>query len=92
MKQKLALIIALLSDPPILFLDEPTSNLDSHARREFNYVLERLKATGKTIVFCTHRSTEVRKSADRVIILKEGAIKAQGTPGEVSVYLARRPV
>jgi len=90
MKQKLALIIALLSDPPLLFLDEPTSNLDAHTRREFNRVLDQLKAAGKTLVFCTHRASEVRKSADRVIILEGGVIKAEGRPESVRPYLARR--
>lgn len=90
MKQKLALIIALLSNPPILFLDEPTSNLDAHTRREFNHALDRLKAAGKTLVFCTHRASEVRKSADRVIVLEGGVIKAQGRPESVRSYLVRR--
>lgn len=90
MKQKLALIIALLSDPPLLFLDEPTSNLDARARREFNSVLDLLKASGKTLVFCTHRASEVRKSADRVIILEGGVIKVEGRPESVGPYLARR--
>ncbi len=90
MKQKLALIIALLSDPPLLFLDEPTSNLDAHTRREFNLVLDRLKTAGKTLVFCTHRASEVRKSADRVIVLEGGVIKAQGVPESVRHYLAKR--
>lgn len=90
MKQKLALIIALLSDPPLLFLDEPTSNLDAHTRREFNSVLERLKAAGKTLVFCTHRASEVRKSADRVLVLEAGVAKAEGSPASVRSYLVRR--
>lgn len=90
MKQKLALIIALLSDPPILFLDEPTSNLDAHTRREFGLVLGRLKAAGKTLLFCTHRASEVRKNADRVIVLEAGVIRAQGTPESVRHHLARR--
>ncbi|MBI2095922.1 MAG: nitrous oxide reductase family maturation protein NosD [Candidatus Omnitrophica bacterium] len=90
MKQKLALIIALLSDPPLLFLDEPTSNLDAHTRREFHRGLERLKAAGKTLVFCTHRAVEVQKSADRVIVLEGGVLKAEGRPESVGAYLARR--
>ncbi len=90
MKQKLALIIALLSDPPLLFLDEPTSSLDAHTRREFTLVLERLKAAGKTLLFCTHRASEVRKNADRVIVLENGVVKAEGTPEAVQSYLARR--
>lgn len=90
MKQKLALIIALLSDPPLFFLDEPTSNLDAHTRREFNLAVSRLKSANKTLVFCTHRASEVRKNADRVIILEHGVIKTEGRPESVRPYLARR--
>ena len=70
------LVIALLSDPPILFLDEPTSNLDVDTRDEFEMVLERLKKAGKTLIFCSHRSSEVQKIADRVVVLEEG-VKVQ---------------
>jgi nitrous oxidase accessory protein len=90
MKQKLALIIALLSDPPLLFLDEPTSSLDARTRHEFNLVLDRLKGAGKTLVFCTHRASEVRKTADRVIVLDGGVIKAEGRPESVRPHLSRR--
>ncbi|MBI3317178.1 MAG: ABC transporter ATP-binding protein [Candidatus Omnitrophica bacterium] len=90
MKQKLALIIALLSDPPLFFLDEPTSNLDAHTRHEFNLALDRLRLAGKTLVFCTHRASEVRKNADRVLILENGVIKAEGQPDSVRPHLARR--
>ncbi len=82
MKQKLALVLALLSDPPVLFLDEPMSNLDLAARREFGRSLERLKAAGKTLLFCSHRHSEVRKIADRVIVLEAGRhTEIAGTPG-----------
>jgi nitrous oxidase accessory protein len=80
MKQKLALVVALLADPPVLLLDEPTSNLDARTRGEFTDLLERLKATGKTMLFCTHRQTEVWKLADRVIVLKNGRKVVDGPP------------
>jgi ABC-type multidrug transport system ATPase subunit len=88
MKQKLALVVALLADPPILLLDEPTSNLDPRSRREFGALLQRLKATGKTLLFCTHRSGEVRRLADRVIVLEHGAKIAEGPPDSVRPYLS----
>ncbi|CUU36935.1 nitrous oxide reductase family maturation protein NosD [Armatimonadetes bacterium DC] len=72
LKQKLALALALLSDPPILLLDEPTAHLDTAARAEWLELLRRLKAEGKTLVFCTHQFAEVRALADRVIVLEYG--------------------
>jgi ABC-type multidrug transport system ATPase subunit len=83
MKQKLALVVALLADPPVLLLDEPTSNLDARTRAEFGVLLERLKATGKTMLFCTHRPSEVWKLADRVIVLKRGRKLVEGPPEQV---------
>jgi nitrous oxidase accessory protein len=87
MKQKLALVIALLSDPPVLLLDEPTSNLDAHTRGEFAALLAGLKAAGKTMLFCTHRQSEVWKLADRVLVLQRGHKIAEGTPEQVREYL-----
>jgi nitrous oxidase accessory protein len=87
MKQKLALVIALLADPPVLLLDEPTSNLDAQARREFSDLLERLKAAGKTLLFCTHRPSEVWRLADRVIVLERGRKIAEGPPERVRQHL-----
>ena len=80
MKQKLVLVIALLSDPSILFLDEPTSNLDVEAREVFNTALERLKKAGKTLIFCSHQTSEVQKIADRVVVLEAGVQKSDGHP------------
>ncbi len=80
MKQKLALVIALLSDPPILLLDEPTSNLDTKSRLEFSAALETLKRAGKTLIFCSHRISEVRRIADRVLELCGGKKIAETRP------------
>jgi nitrous oxidase accessory protein len=87
MKQKVALVIALLSDPPILLLDEPTSNLDAETRREFCGLLERLKAAGKTLLYCTHRPSEVWRLADRVIVLARGRLVTDGPPESVREHL-----
>jgi ABC-type multidrug transport system ATPase subunit len=87
MRQKLALIVALLSDPPVLLLDEPTSNLDARTRREFSELLVHLKAAGKTLLFCTHRPSEVWKLADRVIVLERGRKVAEGPPAQIREYL-----
>lgn len=80
MKQKLALVIALLSDPPILFLDESTSNLDLRVRHEFMSFLSQIKKSGKTILLCSHHVTEVWKLADRVVALQNGRKIEEGSP------------
>lgn len=74
MKQRLALAVALLADPPILLLDEPTANLDAAGRRAFFELLKSLKAAGKAILFTTHRADEVDLLADRVIVLERGRV------------------
>ena len=89
MKQRLALAIALLSDPPILLLDEPTSNLDVHTRHEFWAALEALKKVGKTLIFCTHRLDEIFRLADRVIVMDRGKKVAEGPPTHLDGYLSR---
>jgi nitrous oxidase accessory protein len=88
MRQKLALVVALLADPPVLLLDEPTSNLDARTRREFAGLLQRLKAAGKTLLFCTHRPSEVWALADRVVVLEWGRKVAEGPPEEVRRHLS----
>lgn len=83
MKQRLALAIALLADPPILILDEPTANLDVRARDEFLLLLKELKQSGKTLVFSSHRQEEVKELADRVLIIENGEIVADCLPEEL---------
>lgn len=83
MKQRLALAVALLSDPPLLLLDEPTSNLDTTARQTFLALLLDLKRAGKTILFTTHRPEEVVQLADRLIILERGRVKFDGEPARL---------
>jgi len=78
MKQRLALAVALLADPPLLLLDEPTSNLDVAARRSFLDLLRHLKQAGKTLRYSTHRSEEVAALADRVIVLEHGRVISDG--------------
>lgn len=83
MKQRLALGIALLSDPPLIVLDEPTSNLDAAGRGEVVETLQRLKSAGKTLVFASHRPDEVISLADRVMVLEQGRIQRDTTPAEL---------
>ena len=79
-KQRLALAVALVADPPLLLLDEPSSNLDAAARRELIDLLAELKAEGKTLVFSSHRPEEVARLADRVLHLDAGRLVADLPP------------
>lgn len=92
MKQRLALAVALLGDPPILLLDEPTANLDVRSRREFFDLLLELKAAGKTVLFSSHRFDEVVHVADRVLVLESGVLVADGSPTELAASLDGRLV
>ncbi len=75
MKQRLALAIALLSDPPLLMLDEPTSNFDTAARGDFMELLRQQKERGKTLLFTSHRLEEVEILATWILVLEEGKLK-----------------
>lgn len=84
MKQRLALAIALLADPPLLILDEPTSNLDTTARHDFVKLLLAQKARGKTLLFTSHRLEEIELLAERVFVLERGRLKLTcDTPAEL---------
>lgn len=87
MKQKLALTLALLGDPPILLLDEPTANLDARSQSELIATLVELKHQGRTIVFTSHRWSEVRALADRVVRLEAGKIVGHGSVREMEPRL-----
>jgi nitrous oxidase accessory protein len=80
MKQRLALAISLLSDPPILLLDEPTANLDAQSQLDFLQLVHTLNQAGKTIIFSSHRVDEVRFLAGRVLILEAGRVNSECTP------------
>ena len=83
MKQRLALAVATLADPPIIVLDEPTSNLDAAGRGEVVESLGRLRAAGKTLVFASHRPDEVITLADRVLVMEHGRVERDTTPAEL---------
>ena len=80
MKQRLALGIALLNNPPVLVLDEPTSNLDTAGRAALMELLLDLKRSGKTILFISHRPEEVAGLADRVLTLEHGKLLTDTAP------------
>lgn len=77
MKQRLALAIAMLGDPPVLVLDEVTASLDACGREEFVTLLKRLSGSGRTMLFASHRIDEVTTLAKRALLLERG--KAVGT-------------
>ncbi|HEY1422762.1 MAG TPA: ABC transporter ATP-binding protein [Candidatus Acidoferrum sp.] len=82
-KQRLALAIALINDPKVVFLDEPTAGLDPQVRREIYDIIEELRRDKKTIVLTTHYIEEAEKLCDRVAIVDHGKVIAQGTPREL---------
>jgi len=82
-KQRLALAIALVNDPKVLFFDEPTAGLDPQVRREIYDIIEELKAQKKTIVLTTHYIEEAERLCDRVAIVDHGKVIAEGTPREL---------
>jgi len=82
-KQRLALACALVGDPDLLFLDEPTTGLDPQARRQLWDLIEEFKAAGRTILLTTHYMDEAEKLCDRVAIMDHGKTIAQGTPREL---------
>jgi ABC-2 type transport system ATP-binding protein len=82
-KQRLALAIALVNDPKVLFLDEPTAGLDPQVRREIYDIIEELKQDKKTIVLTTHYIEEAERLCDRVAIVDHGRVIAEGTPREL---------
>jgi len=82
-KQRLALALALLNDPQVLFLDEPSSGLDPQARLEIHQLVQDLRREQRTILLTTHYIEEAEKLCDRVAIIDEGRIVALGTPRDI---------
>lgn len=82
-QQRLRLALALLPDPLILFLDEPTAGMDPTARQEFWRVMNRATGEGKTIVFATHYLAEAESFAQRTVIMRRGKIVADAPTSEL---------
>jgi ABC-2 type transport system ATP-binding protein len=83
LKQRLGIAVALVNDPEVVFLDEPTTGLDPRARREVWDVLLDLRSKGKTLFLTTHYMEEAESLADRVAIMSKGKIIAMGSPGDL---------
>jgi ABC-2 type transport system ATP-binding protein len=88
-RRRLDVGLALIGDPELLFLDEPTTGFDPSARRQFWDVIAGLRALGKTIFLTTHYMDEAQRLADRVTIIAAGEIVARGTPEELGARDAR---
>ena len=82
-KQRLAMATALVGDPELLFLDEPTTGLDPQARRHLWDLVDGLKSAGRTIILTTHYMDEAERLCDRVAIMDHGKVIALGTPKEL---------
>jgi ABC-2 type transport system ATP-binding protein len=82
-KQRLAMACALVGDPELLFLDEPTTGLDPQARRNLWELVDQLKCAGRTIILTTHYMDEAERLCDRVAVMDHGKIIALGTPKEL---------
>ena len=82
-KQRLAMACALVGDPELLFLDEPTTGLDPQARRHLWDLVDELKRAGRTIILTTHYMDEAERLCDRVAIMDHGKIIALGTPQQL---------
>ena len=82
-KQRFSIAAALVNDPVIIFLDEPTTGLDPQARRHLWGVIKRIRSEGKTIVLTTHYMDEAEELCDRVAIMDSGKIIATGSPHEL---------
>jgi ABC-2 type transport system ATP-binding protein len=82
-KQRLAIALALINDPQMLFLDEPSAGLDPQARLEIHALVQELRREQRTILLTTHYIEEAEKLCDRVAIIDEGRIVAMGTPEEI---------
>src|SRR5437764_438216 len=83
-QRRLDLALALVGDPELIFLDEPTTGFDPAARRTAWSAIRRLKELGRTLLLTTHYLDEAQELADRVAIIKDGRIVAEGPPSELS--------
>jgi ABC-2 type transport system ATP-binding protein len=92
MKQKVALIRALIHDPPVLYLDEPTTAMDPHSARTVRDAIAELRAARRTILLTTHNLTEAEDLADRIVIVRGGAVVAEGTRVQLERQLLGEPI
>jgi ABC-2 type transport system ATP-binding protein len=92
LKQRLSLGCALIGDPELIFLDEPTTGLDPQSRRQTWELVEGLKARGRTVLLTTHYMEEAARLCDRVAVVDQGKVVALGTPRELIASLGAEHV
>jgi ABC-2 type transport system ATP-binding protein len=92
MKQKLALVRAMLHDPPVLLLDEPTSAMDPQSAKQVRDSIRELRSDRRTVVITTHNLTEAFTLADRIAIIRQGRIIADGSFEELASQVVGPPV
>src|SRR5262245_55755608 len=91
-KQRLAIACALVSDPELFFLDEPTTGLDPTARRGLWEIIRAMRARGRTILLTTHYMEAAEKLCDRIAIMRKGKVIALGTPRELIATLGAEEI
>ncbi len=91
-QQRLRFAIALLSDPRLLVLDEPTTGMDVEGRREFWSAIRKDSTRGRTVMFATHYLDEADAYADRIVLIRQGSIVADGTTAEIKNLASGRVV
>jgi ABC-2 type transport system ATP-binding protein len=92
MRQKLALVRAMLHDPPVLLLDEPTSAMDPESAKTVRDAIHNLRDTHRTILLCTHNLSEAEQLADQIAIIRRGKIIYQGESGKLKRELLGSPI
>lgn len=91
-QRRVDVALGVIGNPELLFLDEPTTGFDPHARREFWELIKRLQAEGTTILLTTHYLDEAAQLADRVAVIAAGRLRAIGPVGEIGSADARVPI
>jgi ABC-2 type transport system ATP-binding protein len=92
MRQKLALVRALLHDPPVLLLDEPTSAMDPASAHQVRHSIEALRSEQRALVICTHNLAEAESLADRIAIIRAGRLIAAGTAADLKRAFLGEPM
>jgi ABC-2 type transport system ATP-binding protein len=92
MRQKLAIIRAMLHDPPVLMFDEPTSAMDPQSAKTVRDAIRQLRNNRRTIMLCTHNLAEAELLADRIAIIRRGKIIAEGSPNDLKRQLLGDPL
>jgi ABC-2 type transport system ATP-binding protein len=91
-KQRLAVACAIVGDPELLFLDEPTTGLDPQSRRQLWDIINEFRRTGRTVLLTTHYMDEAERLCDRVAVVDHGKVIAQGSPSELIARLGGQHV